>query len=42
MNELSSDWVVSDDHKSFGWIELLAELNDALKIVIEYFLGLYV
>jgi len=39
VNELSPDRVVSDYHQSFGGIKLLAELNDALQVVVEYLLA---
>ena len=38
MDEFSSFDVLSDNHESFGWIELLAELDNTLQIVVEYVL----
>jgi hypothetical protein len=38
MDEFSSFDVLSDNHESFSWIELLAELDNALQIVVEYVL----
>lgn len=40
MDHLSSFMVICDDHQGLGWVELLAELNDALQIVVENILVL--
>ena len=40
MDELSPNWIVGYDHKSLSWVELLAEFNNALQIVIENVLAL--
>ena len=42
MNEFSTNGVVGNDHQCLSWVELLTELDDALKVIIEDFLGVNV
>ena len=42
MDELSPLWIVGDDHECLCWVELLAEFDDALQVVIENVLVLQV
>ena len=42
MNEVSSLWVIGDDHKGLSGVKLLAELNDAVQVVVEQLLILQV